>query len=308
MSNQCGVVLSEFIVTLDAQEGECSLEELTAAMRYGYRNATDGVYYIHRCPLRWFYPSEVCALFQERNLYVVTVGDSLVRHVTNGLFMAATGNYERGCVMYWDMPDEQRRACSCAMAFEDHTKHECRQRHVAYHRGDPKLICPQWDQTRIAFEDWYKEMHDYILQQWIDNGRAQGMTPIFYVHQALHHDMEPEWAIPMLRQAANLFLNQTGGPVAFLYATMPWTDELKKPPAWVVTQNNARGSVINDAIRTLASDVRAHMFETFTFTMNATSYDGTHYDHRVNVPLAQVLLNYLEIMTRPAGMPAPPIW
>lgn len=298
-------------MTLDAQDHECTLAELSDAMRTGYRESVDGTFYIRRCPLRWFRPHEVCDLLQRRDVYALLAGDSLVRHVANGAFMAATGNIERGCVSYWDLPDERRRGCSCATAFEDHSTLACREHHIAYFRGDSKMVCGGWDVMRILFDDWHANLDDYRMREYINAIVAARATGVYYFHQALHHQMEPAVVLPQLQLVADVLRNESAEHsvrLPLIFATSHATDEAKKPREWVATQNNARAAALNERVRALAARVGAVVFETFAFTMNATSYDGTHYDHRVNVPLGQVYMNYLEALTRPDGEAPPPLF
>ena len=52
------------------------------------------------------------------------------------------------------------------------------------------------------------------------------------------------------------------------------------------------GDMPSSFANALASDVRyLGLWDAFGFTFNHTSHDGAHYDTRINVLLAQVLLN-----------------
>ena len=68
-----------------------------------------------------------------------------------------------------------------------------------------------------------------------------------------------------------------------------------KPDQYLPRQGLAQTQIFNEMIRNSAClDSNDFVLGSFSLTLNATSYDGTHYYQEPNVLLAQLLLNALD--------------
>lgn len=302
---QCGNDLHNAIRTNEREEHPartCSLQELSSAMRTGAGEvrSANSTFAINTCAVRWFDAWEVCDMFESRDIVLITVGDSLVRHLTNGLYVCATGSAVHGSVMWWhwNMSQVERQSCVCTTAFQDKSVFRCRSFNIAYAyaslTGDYRLVCPNWTRWRIIYLEIPIEppgqYYDNVVQAVLRTRTAHATT-IAFMAQGGHYNMNISKAAVSFSNFANVSAKYA---VRTIFGTIHSSDDARKP----LGQHMHRTLPLNEAVRSMATEMGAAMFETQSFTLNATSFDGTHYDQHINVPLAQVLLNYVDALSQ----------
>lgn len=252
-----------------------------------------------RCPRpHVFTRLEACDLLENGFGGVLLRGDSLMRHVTNALFLILR-----------DRPDgavqnpELRKVCVGDRMFDDKTK-DCRRAGLfdTQHpilAGDPvcggkvwlryeQLPCPVEPSRYVpTFLDWQRKLPP----------SRSGLSPAIIQSFGLHCHLLPfipRFGIfkPLFAHAANAF------PRPLLLWIGVNAPGLNKPPQYLKEQGSDQVLRYNRIIRNELADMqdpsesvaegKMAILETYGMTDGAKSFDGTHYMWSVNVSRASV--------------------
>lgn len=90
-------------------------------MQNGRRAGLDKPFLLDNCDIQWYTPSEACEVLANAG-QVLILGDSFMRHFTNGMFVVLNGNYQDGALGYHlnsrvYTEEEALRWCSCENQF-----------------------------------------------------------------------------------------------------------------------------------------------------------------------------------------------
>lgn len=252
------------------------------------------------CSIHWYNSSEACDLLQRSDRYIVGIGDSLMRHLLQAIYTILSGNFKHGGMMHWELCPNDVLACTCDVAFTDWGGGErCRDHSMARYAGPQSAICPNWRKPYLQpWLDWAtaksfsRPLLSSILKdntfvpQFFD-GRA-----LVLVNPALHESFNSELLLSHIYDAAYDVTQSTGQDVVMLPVTMP-APQLNKPERFWAKQGPEAVNRWNSILKSWAAQRHLDVFDTHAVTLNASSYDGTHFASSVNVLLAQVLLNYI---------------
>ncbi|BGO95669.1 hypothetical protein NBRC10512_007365 [Rhodotorula toruloides] len=248
---------------------------------------------------------EACDLLENGFGGVLLRGDSLMRHLTNALFLILR-----------DRPDgavqdpEARQVCWGDRLFDD--KKDCRK--VALFDtqdllldGEPvcngkvwlryeQLPCPVEPSRYVpTYLDWRDQMPP----------SRSGLSPAIIQSFGLHCHFLP--FIPRFGIFKPLFAHAA---TAFPRPLLLWiginAPGLNKPPQYLKEQGGDQVLRYNqiiaeelDGMQTsseTAAEGKMAVLETYGMTDGAKSFDGTHYMWNVNMEKAQLLLNYLDLL------------
>jgi hypothetical protein len=254
----------------------------------------------HRCGLRWYSPSEACALLSSSGRLLLFLGDSLVRHFEQALYIVLSGDYERGGMNTALMEPSVAEACTCEAQFNDF-KGSCRLFTKGYYNGPASEICPGWDRTHVfSLLQWYNIAHmdvtalhniaaEVIGRPFEEGG--YGGRALLIANTALHEGFNTD----------RLF-GKVYGPILSLAQAFPslavfcmtaHSPQTNKPPQHWGAQGFVPTQKWNEALRAFCEGNGGRTFETYAMTHNSTSQDGTHYLTETNVMVAQALLNLI---------------
>lgn len=309
---QCGKVYSRAL--LNASSRLEHIDNLNACLEGGVRvNSGDGLSgdedggsLALPCPVPWLAPEEACQLLAALNTQLVLLGDSLLRQLQQGLFVALTGNYWSGGVIAPNAEEAAR--CSC----EQGLSWDCRDKAFSYSGWvvPPHFVCPAWGERRLLLPQYLQERADDCLddcpsdssaeERWgafdallDDSTRLHNTTEFtLVVNVGLHDLLDAPLAArlvygPLLEKAAA----HPGTRVLCMLATHP--EEAKKPMQFKHSQGVDAVRAFNAEISQFCRDRGAEVFDAFSPTVNATTSDGIHFSLGTNVLLAQLLLNTL---------------
>lgn len=279
---------------------------------------------------QWRTPQEACALFEERNVALAIVGDSLMRLLAQTMGMIFSGDLEHGGMQTWVLDQEHIEFCSCEGQYDDHggtliagTDHgkresvgyKCRTSSIALVGYFGRRLCSNWTTERILFVGDVSVNHPQ--GQGLDMETAQKIgdfartthnvdrdTQFFFLmNSGLHYgtDIGP---MPMIFSNALVSLvGHLSAELNMSYHPLAATIHIpgpNKPKEWIAAQGKQRVLPYNAALREWAAEQTPPIpvFDTAPVTENATSIDGTHFSTHVNTILANGLMSYIEASTR----------
>jgi hypothetical protein len=307
-TSQCGRVYSRALSNASARL--VHLDSLASCLERGVRansssSGEEDAPLALPCPVPWLAPEEACRLLAALNTQLVLVGDSLVRQLQQGLFVALTGNYYSGGVIAQDAAEAARCACEAGLSWG------CR--HAAFPAAGwvvpPHLVCPAWGARRLLLPQYLQNRADDCLsdcpggsegERWaaldalLDGGTRLHNTTEFtlVVNVGLHDLLDAPLAAklvygPVLARAAA----HPGTRILCMLATFP--EEAKKPRQFMLSQGLAAVRAFNAELSQFCRDRGAEIFDAYSATVNASTTDGIHFRLGTNVLLAQLLLNTL---------------
>ncbi|BGP03498.1 hypothetical protein NBRC10513v2_007229 [Rhodotorula toruloides] len=259
-----------------------------------------------RCPQpHVFSRAEACDLLENGYGGILLRGDSLMRHLTNALFLILR-----------DRPDgavqdpESRKVCWGDRMFDD--KKDCR-KVALFDTQDPLLdaepVCGGKVWLRYEQLPCPVEPSRYVptYLDWRDRmpPSRSGLSPAIIQSFGLHCHFLP--FIPRFGIFKPLFAHAA---TAFPRPLLLWiginAPGLNKPPQYLKEQGGDQVLRYNKIIAEelvdmqqpseTAAEGKMAVLETYGMTDGAKSFDGTHYMWNVNMEKAQLLLNYLDLL------------
>lgn len=149
---------------------------------------------------------EACNLFEDNDVVLATVGDSFVRQMTQVLLAVMVDDYQRGGMIWWEQPEDQRQICQCDAPFDD-VATTCRIFSMAYYGGDPKRICPSWTRMRVIFHE--KTVENVTMVQEGSPTAGHNLTTFL-------HDLSVARPFVYLNFGIHLDFNFTKGKTGYL--------------------------------------------------------------------------------------------
>lgn len=287
---QCGYVISDQLADAAPRLAYC--DDFPRAVAGGARPYRDGPFTLDGCSAVWFSPSEACELLRAHDLRVQIVGDSITRQLQQGIFTVLTGQYTFGGVPKLH-PDEMAR-CVC----EDGYRHPCREATYSSFTGQGTLVCPTWiHSTYVAtgfvlssvpyFEEHMSEVKGSL---YVANQHHKGAVLVLGL--GLHDGLHAEYVIekvyePMAAEARRY------GNVRIFCLMFPAPDMEKKPVQYRESQGVRAVFEYNSKIRRWCYDRDFEPLELFAPSLNASSFDGTHFGLTTNALFGQLFLNTL---------------
>eukprot|EP00670_Eutreptiella_braarudii_P017235 CAMPEP_0174358838 /NCGR_PEP_ID=MMETSP0811_2-20130205/44918_1 /TAXON_ID=73025 ORGANISM="Eutreptiella gymnastica-like, Strain CCMP1594" /NCGR_SAMPLE_ID=MMETSP0811_2 /ASSEMBLY_ACC=CAM_ASM_000667 /LENGTH=301 /DNA_ID=CAMNT_0015492955 /DNA_START=134 /DNA_END=1039 /DNA_ORIENTATION=+ len=281
----------------------CTGPELLNAIQASYRDGLDRPLLVPNCYLHWYSSDAICALLKGVGGLLLGV-DSLSRHVTQAIYSLLLGNPGNATTFVADMfkTDPGYHPCTCDWAYNDgHFTTACERsacpanpsapvnrfcRHynlaslgkwsVDQIRKHLPGFCPAWDRNYI---EWYYDLGHL---------RGQVKQRVSFVLGGLHFSRLDEAALEQLLKIRSLMRSN----YTLICSMLPAPGK-RKLPQFQEKFGMKRTVEWNKLMLRTCSRANEHVFDAFTPTVNATSFDGVHYLAHANLVLAQLLLNYI---------------
>ena len=280
-------------------------------VRNAQRPSEDAPLELPDCGYTAFSSAEACGIVSHYDA-IILYGDSFIRHLMGGLLMALRGDFEVGALKPRDAAnDTVRAACRCEDQFGEklcrhhtqwtaYTSHgfpaPCAAHHALIKYAYPVL--PEWLLRGYPMSPFYLD----IVQQQLARSAHTGLRVLVLFAGVLHDPFfrYENITVSRLFDTAVLPLSEMLDEwdpervrTDFLLATVH-AQQWNKPAQYLKLQANTRVLQYNKQIHEWAARLRAPVFDTFNATLNASSFDGSHYGARVNFLKAQLLLNYMQ--------------
>ena len=294
----------------------CTPTKLLAAMRAGERHSEDGPLILSGCRIVWYTPEEACALVERTGLLIFH-GDSLTRHLIQGIITVLSGDFVNTTNALANPADPDYPppdGCKCDGAYsEGHVKgvdyaqnqprnKYCREHSVAItvqqgQKGGPVPLrapapayCPAWKRQHLCANDWLNDA----------GGQCSGLAaehPVgvaYLAGQPLHYPkLSADVIEAIFSDAARAGIAPPKYAIICGLLSAPETRRVKA--LFLEKQSVAATRAYNALVRTASgcSSRGDAFFDAYTVTENRTSIDGVHYGAATNVLLAQLLLNHV---------------
>jgi hypothetical protein len=177
-------------------------------------------------------------------------------------------------------------------------KFDCRDKTYANYAGPQHLVCPTWERgyvgTLMALSDAiYFEEHSSEVYGVMTVGEESYSGSIIVINIALHDNLDARFVVehaygPAIARARHSFPRAR---VVCMLLSAP--DEALKPAEFVEAQGHRAVDEFNAKMRAFCEGQGADVFEAWAPTVNASTYDGTHFAGATNALLAQLFLNTL---------------
>ncbi|GAQ80802.1 hypothetical protein KFL_000630040 [Klebsormidium nitens] len=299
----------------------CPPMEWLEAVRHGSRRGVwNGTFFADRpceADLRVHSASEACEILSTFDS-VLIIGDSFERQLTGGFFMVLRDNFVNGALKQWEFegqPDitefcqgEQQfdeRACRpfwvhSTRDFAGRTAELSAEVHVHW----LNFMCPGVRPPQLDFLHWRHPT--FMNDKWLRAHLLDHPRTVVLHGVGLHMDLNATLTIDThLRRILPLLEASPQAEHVWIARHAPGRN---KPAQFLQTQGTEATLRFNDALqrffeaRTRAQGrPRVPVFETYNLTVEATSFDGSHYGQQVNVEKAQLLLTYLDGVRRQKG-------
>jgi hypothetical protein len=296
------------------------------AVRDGYRSGTDGPFQVKGCQVQWYSPEEACRVIKESG-GLALVGDSLMMDIAVALLLILSGDYESATSWRTSRFDMLFVNCDCDAGFVSRTNFiklefpildedgkvvvkqgalvrydYCRRKSIGYLlmqegkregnalreiRHYEPSFCPSWERMQLKMIGESEPLHDDSHMAEDDAGLLEPIDVDGYgtviANGGLHFRKMND------RVLERVFHRPEFMSVSRLVCMTVHAPGSNKPDKHLERQGLAPTQVFNEMIRNGACLYNNDfVLESFSLTLNATSWDGTHYHQEPNVLLAQV--------------------
>ena len=285
---------------------------LLEAMSTGGRPGYDRPYIPSGCDMRWFSAEETEDILG-RFSHVFIVGDSMLRHLTQALYILLRGDLAYGGITDWDVPSMPEKNvygpanCACAAQF---TLQECSSLAIRDYRwlvgnvsqeDAPISLQEGFDMTFHELHTWPlpDEDLDEITKSISDPFVVPTRPYVFIFHHSLWNDVNTTATLKWLSQIQD-----------HITSTFPWLHDsdvlfpqlymtanaggLAKSPIYMATQSNAHLAKFEREIRPDVEEMGIEFLGMFNMSVQTTQIDGTHASFETNLLKAQMVLNWMD--------------
>ena len=301
---QCNQTFSALLADAAPRLIHCA--DFARAVRGGRRERPDGPFRLAPpCRALFFSPAEACDLLQAQGRLVILAGDSLMRHLQQGLFMALSGSFWAGGVppeaaayaRNVSLPPDA--SCTCERGFS----YACREETFAYWTGPAHWVCPKWGTQRYLHpvltlstaadfdpgEGWD------ALSSGLDWGEQLFEGTTLVINVGLHDNLD---ARHVAENVYNVLLERVAwragrARTRVICSLMPAPEDAKRRNEHVGTQGTGAVLEFNERMRRVCLDRGAEVFEAYAATEGMSTFDGLHFGMAGNVLQAQLLLNQI---------------
>lgn len=303
-TTQCNQTFSALLSDASPRLVHCA--DFGRAMRGGSRAVQDGPFALAPpCRPLFFSPAEACDLLQGQGRMVILVGDSLMRQLQQGLFIALTGSYSSAGVPPEALPYASNVSappddrCSCERGF----LYGCRDESFAYWTGPAHWVCPKWGMRRFIHPvltlntagDFSDGEGWDMLKAGLDWGEHLFEGTTLVINVGLHDNL---LARHVAENVYNVLLEKVAwaqgrGRTRVICSLMPAPEDSKRRNEHVGSQGTGAVKDFNERMRKVCLDRGAEVFEAFAATEGMSTVDGLHFPLAGSVLQAQLLLNHI---------------
>ncbi|KAI9727915.1 MAG: hypothetical protein M1828_005320 [Chrysothrix sp. TS-e1954] len=281
------------------------------AMSTGGRPGYDRFYITSGCDMRWYSSQEISDILS-RFSHIFILGDSMMRHLTNALYILLRGDMAYGGITDWDVPAiantsiNGREDCACEMQFASHDCSNLVIKDYQWLLGnsseDLRFELPEdFDMTYHVLNTWPlgEEDLDDVTDSVYDLSGPPPRPYAFLLHHTLWNDVNTSATLEWLNQVQD-----------HLKDDMPWLGEddqafprlfmttnaggLSKSLFHMATQDNSHLARFEGDIKPQIEEMGIDFLGMFNMSVQSSQPDGTHASFETNLLKAQMVLNWLD--------------
>ncbi|KAI4183423.1 MAG: hypothetical protein L6R41_005402 [Letrouitia leprolyta] len=271
---------------------------LLEAMSGGGRHGFDNPYFPASCHFRWYSTPEICMIL-ERFDSIVFLGDETLRHIYSAFNMLLRENIALGALRQWEMKEGERETCRCANQL---TRPEC----LAYSIMDSQSVrindaasghsspyyCDRTPHVFIPIDRSPAAEDQHTAFSSILTRELDSYKPIAVVHSlSLATSLSWSTATSSMDEWVTLAdISQKNVP--FLWVGPNAAGHLK-PPSQILSQGN--NALWHYTIE-MAKEAESRALDAlgmYNLTLQAASWDGSHYGQKVVLVQAMMIINWL---------------
>ena len=287
------------------------------AMSGGGRPGYDRPYIPLLCDMRWYSTSEACNVLS-RFQHVAFIGDSLMRHVVNAMYVFLREDIGYGAITDWDLDffeaaDIQKREdCKCSAQTARHVCSDAVIAQTSWIAGNASstpqsslLACPAHVPVDMSFtrSNSYPATEDELrtintaLQ---DSERSTLDKPYALVlHSTFWNNVNATATVAWVDQIT-AHLNSTvpsldgfGASMKRLFMTAN-AGGLSKSAQYLEAQGNQQLGNFEKSITPVLEAAGLDVLGCFNMSLQSLTSDGTHASFEANLLKAQMVLNWLD--------------
>ncbi|EYE97629.1 uncharacterized protein EURHEDRAFT_375457 [Aspergillus ruber CBS 135680] len=272
---------------------------LLSAMSNGGRHGFDAAYTSQGCSYRWYTTAQICEVLQKFD-GIAFVGDDTMTNVYAGFNLLLRENLASGALKEWDMSPEQREICRCDSQF---TSKSCWPQRVT--ASDQ---VPAQDDTALTHSPYVcststphaylsisgsptsKSVHEKFHRLTNQGGHKKTLPIIHSLSLATSYSLSTAQTSMDEWQALT---KSTGHNAPFLWIGPTALGHQKKPAG-----SEDLPAVWQYAIDTAeaAHERGMDVLGMYNATLQADSFDGTHYGEKVALMQAMMVINWLDTL------------
>ncbi len=190
--------------------------------------------------------------------------------------------------------EDARGECTCEGAFT----FPCRHKTYAHYMGPASLVCPAWRDrsyvgTHMSLNDvQYFTEHDAEVYGVMTVGDSEYRGSVIVLGLGLHDALDAAFLIRDVYKPA-IARAKTFNNARVICMLLPAPDEEKKPVEYRESQGRRSIEAFNAKMREFCLGQGVEVLELFAPSLNASSYDGTHFGLAANALFGQLFLNQL---------------
>ncbi|KAL8832339.1 MAG: hypothetical protein Q9191_000340 [Dirinaria sp. TL-2023a] len=254
--------------------------KLLTAMSGGGRHGFDAPFSPAGCHYRWYSTPEICMIL-ERFDAIVFIGDDLVRHIYAAFNMLLRENVAMGSLRQWEVSEGDRDLCRCDNQI---TRPECAKYSVSDseeirkndpgsgHSSIPHFFLP------ITSSPASEELHSIFTATLAKNSDSYKPVPVIHSLGLATSLSWPTATASMDEWVALADASQQNVP--FLWLGPNAAGHLK-PPGQIMSQGNNALWHYTIEMAKEASSRELDALGMYNVTLQAASWDGSHYAQKV---------------------------
>ncbi|KAK4690307.1 hypothetical protein P7C71_g6454, partial [Lecanoromycetidae sp. Uapishka_2] len=267
-------------------------------MTGGGRHGFERPYFPDGCRYRWYSTPEICMIL-ERFDAVVFIGDDTLKIVYAAFNMLLRENLAMGGLKQWELIEKDRATCRCDNQM---VRPEC----LNYAITDSQAIAEN-DKSSVHKSPYYCDRTPHMFLSITDSPAPEDLHTKF--SSLLGKDLDSYKPIPVIHSlglatslswpAATASMDEwltladaSGRNVPFLWMGPNAAGHLK-PPGQILSQGN--NALWHYTIET-AKEAKARETDSlgmYNLTLQANSWDGSHYGQKVGLVQAMMVINWL---------------
>lgn len=273
-----------------------AMEGLPKTIENGFQLAIEQSRFVpNGCSIPYMSANRACSILSKFS-HIVTIGDSLMRHLKMGLAMILSENFYHGGLPHGGTPTAVYSNCTCDGQFSEHAI--CRVGSVEFH--DPRAlgVCstvqPFFIQNGYRGGIFQGPYENYLNGELCD---GDPRPRIFYLEGGLHFGVNATRMIGTLQaelQAIQSFSQNCTKPFSLKLIWSGVNTQSRKLDDKYTRQTREHSKQFNEETNSFMRSKGASILDFMNLTEEAQVSDGLHYLSDVNLFKATALLNLLE--------------
>ena len=285
-------------------------------MSGGGRPGYDMPYIPLSCDMRWYSTEEVCEILS-RYGHVAFIGDSLIRHIVNAIYVFLRADIGYGAITDWDLDFAEaddiktKEDCKCTAQTGMHVCSDAVISQTSWIPGNTSfltesspLACSQQDLSLSFTRSNSFPASDQELDEMraaLSDSEARGsQKPLaFVLHSTFWNNVNTTASVAWVEQISEHLkssissLGQWGTQMHRLFVTAN-AGGLSKNSKYLESQGNQQLGNYEKEISPLLEERGVDVLGCFNMSLQSLTSDGTHASFPTNLLKAQMVLNWLD--------------